>query len=288
MKCQPQRKVNQNNQWLDRRDPVLKQFLKDISHKPMLPDEEIRKLIPLAKNGNVRARDKIVESNYRLLVRIAKEFQSNNMSINDLIQEGFFGLLFAINKYDISKEIPFVNYASWWIKTKMLKYIWWNQTTVRLPESQRSDMNKLLTMSEEFIQREHRVPSMEELLDACSMSEKVISKFLELFSDGNLRSTEDIQAMSDNDDIPDPTEVNPEEVIDSSIRHDALMQCIGTLKKKDQEFLKDYYGLGRPALLQKEMAKKRGRTVESLRLRHHSIIKRLQQNCMEDLSKYID
>lgn len=73
------------NNFLDRADPLLKQFMLDVHKYPVLPMNEVRELIAKAHEGDLKARNKVMESNYRLVIRIAKEFQSRNMDINDFI-----------------------------------------------------------------------------------------------------------------------------------------------------------------------------------------------------------
>ena len=286
-RTQPQRGTNQSNQYLDRKDPVLKQFLADISKFKVIKNSELVPLIISAQAGNREDRQKAIEGNYRLLVRIAKEFQSVNISINDLIQEGYIGLDEAVSKFNPEKNVPFAHFASWWIKMRILKYIWWNQTTVRIPETQRTGMYKLLKISTRFIAEAQRVPSITELLEASGLSEKMVKNYLNLFNAGDLQSSKNIDEMPD-DAVPMDTAPLPDVDTDTHIIQEAVSNCLDTLRPKHQEFLRDCFGIGRPAVTVTEMARRCGSSAENIRQKKARLIHYLQENCWGDLAPYLD
>ena len=287
-RTQPRRRVNQSNRYLDREDPVLKTFLADIAkYKPLTPEEQ-NVLITEAQQGNTASRQKVGMCNCRLVVRIAREFQSVNISVNDLIQEGYRGLDEAILKYNPEKRVPFAHFAAWWIKMRIMKYIWWFQTTVRLPETQRLAINKLIRISTKFISEQGRVPSMEELLDSSGLSEQKVKNYVNLFNYGNLKSTQNIDDLEEDTADLIEQEPSPEEVADKHIVADAVAQCLDTLSHKHQEFLRDYYGIGRPAVPVNEMARRCGSTTENIRQKRARLVRYLKENCSASLAPYAD
>lgn len=285
---QPRRRVNQSNRFLDREDPLLKSFLAEISKTKPLSDEEQSELILAAQKGDISARQKVGTANCRLLVRIAREFQSVNISINDLIQEGYKGLDEAISKYNPEKKVPFAHFAAWWIKMRIMKYIWWYQTTVRLPETQRLAINKLIRISTKFISEHGRVPSMEELLESSGLSEQKVKNFVNLFNCGNLKSVQNIDDLGDDTAVVVEKDPGPEEITDKHIVAEAIEQCLGTLSHKHQEFLRDYYGIGRPAVPVGEMARRCGSTTENIRQKRARLVRYLKENCTASLVPYAD
>lgn len=285
---QPRRRVNQSNRFLSREDPLLKSFLADIAKTKPLTHEEQVALIVAAQNGNVSARQKVGTANCRLLVRIAREFQSVNISINDLIQSGYEGLDEAISKYNPGKEVPFAHFAAWWIKMRIMKFIWWHQTSVRIPETQRLAINKLISISTKFISEHGRVPSMEELLESSGLSEQKVKNFLNLFNSGNLKSPQNIDDLEDDSAMFAEKDPGPDEITDKHIVAEAIEQCLGTLSHKHQEFLRDYYGIGRPAVPVGEMARRCGSTTENIRQKRARLVRYLKENCTASLAPYAD
>lgn len=283
---QPKRWKTNDESYLDRKDHILRSFLSEVSRQEILTSEQLLDLIKRAQAGSTAARHKVGLCNCRLVVRIAKEFQSVNISINDLIQEGYIGLDDAITRYDPKRKVPFAHFASWWIKMRIMDYIWWYQTTVRIPESQRLAVNKLIKISAKFIAEHARVPSMEELLETSGLSEQKVQNYFNLFNEGNLTQSSSISAEHENTLSFIDNGPSPEETTDKNIVTEAITQCLDTLSEKHQEFLRDYYGLGRPAVPVGKMAEITGTTTENIRQKRARLIKYLQENCSEDLAPY--
>ncbi len=116
---------------------LLKQYIRDISKYSLLsPDEEYKLAIQLKSTGDVEAARKLVTANLRLVVKIAMEYRSTYQNVMDLIQEGNVGLMKAVSKFDPSKGAKLSYYASWWIKSYILKYILDNFRLVRVGTTQ--------------------------------------------------------------------------------------------------------------------------------------------------------
>ena len=276
------------NNFLDRTDPLLKQFMLDVHKYPVLSMNEVRELIAKAHEGDLKARNKVMESNYRLVIRIAKEFQSRNMGINDFIQEGMIGLAEAIDKFNLNKGVPFPHFASWYIKMRILKYIWWNQTTVRIPENQREGMKKLFTISTKYISRHGVIPSMEKLMEESGLTEEVVQNYYKLFDSGKLKTS---VILKDNEfEAAAATKEfdAPDNVAERNIAREKIAQCLDTLKPHQKRFLQEYYGIDTVQVPVKEMARRRGHSVESIRQRRARLIEKLRKYCSADLSAYLD
>lgn len=112
---------------------ALKTYLKEVESIPLLSDEEEYKLAVLAKNGDEQARNKLVCSNSRFVISIAKKFQGRGLDLEDLISEGNLGLLVAVDKFEPEKGYKFISYAVWWIRQSIMKAINDKSRMVRIP-----------------------------------------------------------------------------------------------------------------------------------------------------------
>ena len=126
-------------------DEVLSMYLKEINRIPLLTHEEETELAIKAKEGDQAAKNKIVNSNLRFVVNVAKKYQNHGIDLIDLISEGNIGLLVAIKKFDVSKGYHFISYAVWWIRQSILKAICEKSRAIRLP----------LNRANELVQIEH-------------------------------------------------------------------------------------------------------------------------------------
>lgn len=266
-------------------DEILKQFMKDISKYPVIPRSQINDLVVAAQYGDKEAREKVIHGNLRLVIRIATSFQSSSVSINDLIQEGYLGLDEAIDQFAPEKKVPFANFASWWIKSRIVKFVWWYKTTVRIPESQRTGVNKLAHICLRHLEEYGELPSVEELLEASKLSPKTVNNFCAIFNNSD-REVE-MEPLDDTIDCQDD-ELSPEELTDRSLLADAVAQCLDRLKPKHREFLKHYYGIGTKPLTLKELAKKFGKTHETVRAKRIRLVNYLRKHFSEELTPYFD
>lgn len=127
----------------DNKDPLLVTYLRDISKYKILDSSEINELIIEAQKGNDIARNKVVNSNLRFVVTIAKQFQHRGVPLMDLIEAGNLGLIYSVDKFNVDKGFTFLSYAVWWIKQFIYKSIYWTSKVVRLPMSQQLLVNSI-------------------------------------------------------------------------------------------------------------------------------------------------
>ena len=114
-------------------EEILGMYLKEISKIPLLDHDEETALAEKARMGDKASRDKIVNSNLRFVINVAKKYQNHGLDLVDLISEGNIGLLTAIDKFDSSKGYHFISYAVWWIRQSILKAICEKGRAIRLP-----------------------------------------------------------------------------------------------------------------------------------------------------------
>src|SRR4030066_1926271 len=143
-------------------DPV-RMYLKEIGRIPLLKAEEEVDLAQRIEKGEKKARAKLIQTNLRLFVSIAKRYLGRGMSFLDLIQEGNQGLMRAVEKYDWRRGYKFSTYATWWIRQAITRAIADQARTIRIPVHMVDTINRLLRLQRQLVQELGREPTMEEL-----------------------------------------------------------------------------------------------------------------------------
>ena len=166
----------------DRSEESLDKYLVEISRIPMISiDEEVSLAQAIhagGKKGDL-AKDKLVSANLRFVVSVAKQYQNQGVPLSDLINEGNIGLINAADKFDETRGFKFISYAIWWIRQSILQCIAENSSMVRRPFSQIALSNKIRKATNEFLQKQQRHPSAEELSEIISMEIEKIEKALQ-------------------------------------------------------------------------------------------------------------
>lgn len=153
---------------------VIKLYFKDIDKVPLLTAEEEKRLAKRIKKGDARARRKMVQSNLRLVVNIAKKYSKYGVPFLDLIEEGNLGLMRAAKKYDPKTGYRFSTYASWWIKQAILRALSEQGKTIRVPVYMAEIIIRYKKALEELRHRLHRRPRLSEIARKLKVSaEKV-------------------------------------------------------------------------------------------------------------------
>ncbi len=146
------------------RSENLSRYFTDISNERILDPQVEAELAVKAKNGDAKAREKIIVSNLRFAVSVAKAYAGKNISLEDLISEGNKGLVEAIETFDPSTGFKFISYAVWHIRKNIFYYINSNSKVFRIPESVASEIRRYQLLEDDFICQNGREPSLEELL----------------------------------------------------------------------------------------------------------------------------
>lgn len=165
----------------DRSDSLLTSYLKDISKYKILDSDEVTRLICEAQKGDDVARERVIKSNLRFVVTIAKQFQNRGIPLMDLISSGNEGLMKAIDKFDPERGVTFLSYAVWWIRQSIYNSIYWQAREIRLPMSQQLLVISILDATNKFLQSHDRNPSSEEISEMTDIPREQID-YLAQFS----------------------------------------------------------------------------------------------------------
>ena len=165
-------------------DPILddsvKMYMKEIGMIDLLTPEEEKELAIRLYNGDEAAKERLIESNLRLVVSIAKKYQNRGLSLLDLIQEGNIGLMKAIDRYDYHKEAKVSTYATYWIRQAITRAIADQGRAIRIPVNTVETINKLTRVRREQTQKLYRDPTEDELAKAMDMSVKDIRDLIKI------------------------------------------------------------------------------------------------------------
>ena len=226
-------------------DPV-KMYLKDIGKVPLLSPEEEIELAKRVLVGDEEAKARLARANLRLVVSIAKKWAStNSLSFLDLIQEGNMGLLKAVEKFDYTKGFRFSTYATWWIKQAITRAIADQSRTIRLPVHMVETINRYGRTVRSLTQKLSRDPTLEEIAEAMGLSESKVVEIQKSAQDPVSLETpigeEEDSKMADF--IEDETAKSPMEVATQNLLREQLLAVIDTLTPREQQVIRERYGL---------------------------------------------
>ena len=257
-------------------DPV-KMYLKDIGKVPLLSQTEEVELAKRVAEGDEYAKAKFCEANLRLVVSVAKKFASRtSLSFLDLIQEGNLGLLKAVEKFDPTKGFKFSTYAHWWVKQSITRAIADQSRTIRVPVHMVETINKYSRVTRQLTQKLCREPTTEEIAEAMGLPESKIVEIQRIAQDPVSLETpigeEDDSKMADF--IEDESAKSPVDYAAQSMLREQLLAVLETLTPREQEVIRQRYGLndGRAKTLEEvgrefRVTRERIRQIEAKALR---------------------
>lgn len=263
----------------DRSNELLTSYLRDISKYKILEASEVATLVLEAQEGNIKSRNKVVQSNLRFVVTIAKQFQHRGIPLMDLIACGNEGLIKAVDKFDPSRGVTFLSYAVWWIRQAIYNTIYWNSREIRLPMSQQLLIIQILDATNRFLQTHTRNPSSEEISEMTGIPREQID-YLAQFSNKLVSVDDFIGGDEDNsqvcDVIPDGEEPLDDEVNKLFVSKE-IKRLLKNLTIREHDLLVMYFGIGMEAVNPKIIAKMYGIGTERVRQIKEGALKKLRR-----------
>jgi RNA polymerase primary sigma factor len=259
---------------------ILSLYLKDISRIPLLTREEEITLTKRVVEGDELARKKMIESNLRFVVNVAKKYQNQGLPLIDLINEGNIGLMTALEKFDPDKGYHFISYAVWWIRQSIMKAINEKSRAVRLPLNRTNELLQIQKAQRSLMgDNSTEDPTAEEIgaltgfdpdhvNNLLSISRDLISLDAPVFSDSGSSSIGDF--IEDDAKSPEDT------LLDVALKED-INTVLSTLSDREREILELRFGLvGKIPMSLKEIGEIYNLTKERIRQIEKKALERLR------------
>ena len=266
------RTINESNR-------SLSQYLEEIGKfEPLHPSREVE-LAQAIKKGDRLAMKELVEANLRFVVSVAKDYQGQGLPLTDLINEGNMGLMKAAGRFDETRGFKFISYAVWWIRQSILQALAEHSRIVRLPLNRVGTISKITKTAEKLEAEVERSPNEEEIGRNLEMTRDEVIDAMKIsrrhhslnapFRDGDKNSLIDV--------IEDTAQIDPDEPLMAESLKDEIRQSLDTLKDREQQVIKMYFGIDRDyALTLNEIGEEFNLTRERVRQIKEKAIRRLR------------
>ena len=273
-----------------RDDAALDKYLVDISREKLISTDEEVELAQKIHKGDQRALNKLVRANLRFVVSVAKQYQNQGLSLNDLVNEGNIGLVKAAQKFDETRGFKFISYAVWWIRQSILQAISEQSRIVRMPLNQVGFQSKLSKAIVNFEQENERRPSVQELADILETDEEKVREALG--TNGKKVSVDapfqDEESGSLIDIMTDETAPATDNKMERESLSKDLDAALGTLSDRERQVLKMLFGIGCNEMTADEGANTLSLTRERVRQIKERALKCLREsNNIDVLAKYL-
>ncbi len=278
----------------NRASEALDKYLIEIGRAPLISiEEEIELAQAIRKGGREgqKAKDKLITSNLRFVVSVAKQYQHQGLSLTDLINEGNIGLMKAAEKFDETRGFKFISYAVWWIRQSILQAIAEQSRIVRLPLNQVGTLSKINQEINRFEQKYERRPSTEEI--AASVNIEVEKLTQSMMADGNHVSIDAPFQEGEDNSMADLLSGDDDSMTDRGVDHESMTQELNTvlehvLKDREATIVRECFGIGCHELGLEEIGDQMGLTRERVRqIREKSILKLRESGNIKILAKYL-
>lgn len=274
-------------------DEVLALYLKDIKNIPLLTHEEEVELAKKAQKGDEKAKNKLVKSNLRFVVNVAKKYQNHGLDLVDLISEGNLGLLTAVEKFDVSKGYHFISYAVWWIRQSILKAICEKSRAIRLPLNRANELVQIEHAKKVVGNKKSEQQEFEEIAKMLNMTPSHVRDMVniskEMVSLDSEVSSGDNRHTSFGDFQEDTLYTRPEESVINQAMSKDIDKVLKTLRPNEEKVIRMRYGLnGLKPMSLKEVGETCNLTKERIRqIEKHALVRLQHPTRARKLEAYV-
>ena len=240
------RQLKISKQITNRNSGTLDKYLADIAKEALLTTDEEVELAQRIKAGDKAALDKLVKANLRFVVSVAKQYQNQGLSLQDLINEGNLGLVKAAQRFDETRGFKFISYAVWWIRQSILQAVAEQARIIRLPMNQVGALAKVKKAVSMLEQKLERRPTVKEIADAVDLPEDKVDQLMSL----NSRAVSTDAPIDDQDDTNfldiyvTEDEVQTDSAVEKESTSRAIRRSLDMLNEKERTIICMYFGLG--------------------------------------------
>ena len=257
---------------------IFDKYLREISRYDLLTPEEEVELALKIKAGDNKALEKLINSNLRFVVSVAKQYQHQKVELLDLINEGNKGLIKAAQLFDESKGFKFISYAVWWIRQSILQYLADHQKIVRLPINKIGSLNQIAKTYIALEKELERIPDHEEIsesldLDSCKVADLIGFLDSSISLDESLSEEEDFCRL---DFLVDEQNIADNLSKERSLKVD-IERILCTLDEREAKILRYLFGIGCEEHTLEEIGEKMDLTRERVRQIKEKALKHLQK-----------
>jgi RNA polymerase primary sigma factor len=274
-------------------DDPIKAYLNEIGQIKLLTASEEVDLAMRIENGDAYAKERLIESNLRLVVSVAKKYQGRGLSLLDLIQDGNIGLIRAAEKFDYRKGYKFSTYSTWWIRQAITRAIADHSRLVRLPVHYTDAVNRMIGIQRRLVNELQRDPTHEEMAKAMGVS---VEKVVQLMTNHTNTLAISLETpVGDHDDstlgdfIEDKTAIDPETDAAKQLLKDYIDEALDNLTEKERRVLQFRFGMhdGRSWTLE-EVGREFGVTRERVRQIQAKALRKLRHPRFQKLIELLD
>ena len=269
----------------NRESAALEKYLQEIGREELISVDEEVALAQRIKKGDREALEKLTKANLRFVVSVAKQYQNQGLSLQDLINEGNLGLIKAAEKFDETRGFKFISYAVWWIRQSILQAIAEHSRIVRLPLNQVGSVNKINRMRNKFEQENERRPSIDEIAEDMDLPEDKIEDAIKVnarhvsvdapFVDGEDNSLLDV--------LPNEDAVMADKLLLVESLRDEIKRALQILNDRERKIIEALFGIDQQEMTLEEVGDKYNLTRERVRQIKEKAIRRLRNNTKSKL-----
>ena len=261
-------------------------FLNQAGRFPLLTAAEEVALAKRIERGDSAAKERMINSNLRLVVSIAKKYQGSGMQLGDLIQEGVIGLNRAVEKFDWRRGFKFSTYATWWIRQACQRAVSNQAATIRVPTHVHERRVKLARARNRLQAATGEDPTAEELAKATGLELHYVQEALDV-AEANVSLNQTIGSEGDGefgDLFADENALDPEEEAADALRRRAVREAILRLPDRDRRVLELRFGFDGPSTSLEQIGRELGMSRERVRQVERDALARLQDELAEVVS----